>query len=136
MAIPTPNDIREVTTARLRVVLEVATPYINETLIRGAENFLTQNKISVHLKSLYRTDDTRDRFMLCQYLRDNSVESNIHAAMARQLIVFIGEEYGKHGWNVTSTPRSYNLTFEEKEKWSGEADGSETSRSDLLDFEE
>lgn len=136
MAIPTPDDIREVTTIRLREVLEVATPYINETLIRGAENFLTQNKISVSLRILHRTDDTRDKFVLCQYLKDISVESNIHAAMARQLIVLIGEEYGKHGWNVTSTPRSYNLTFEEKKKWSGEIDGDETSRSDLLDFEE
>ena len=136
MAIPTPDDIRELIKIRLHEVLEIASPYINETLIRGAEDFLTHKKISVPLKTLHRTGNTKDRFVLCVYLRDYSVESNIHAAMARELIALIGEVYGKQGWNVTSTQRSYNMTFEEKGDYVGKLDNDETSRSDLLDFEE
>ena len=136
MPTPTPSDIREVMITQLRELLVVATPYINDALIRGARDFLTNDKIIIDLRSVYRTEDAKDKFILSSYLRDYSVDSNIHHASARKFIEVIAEEYKKHGWTITSTQRSYNLTFEEKDGYVGEDDSGETSRSELLDFEE
>ncbi len=133
---PTPEDLKNITLGRVKEVLAVIIPFIDNNLIRRANDFFSNKKVSINLK--YMTSSEIDTaFELESHFRDYSSSNNINRVLARQLIVYIKEEYKKQGWSVISTEQSYNLTFKELEGWNKTiSDDDSVTRSELIDLEE
>lgn len=135
---PTPEMIRNIVITKIRDVLVEVTSFIDDDLVKNANEFFGKNKLLINLKHLHRGTDYNDKFVLEDKFPDYSVDNNINRAMARQLIVFITEEYKKYGWDVASSDRNYCLTFTESGNFAGRlADGDDVvPRSELMDLEE